>query len=149
MAKAPALSSEQARLAALQNIPLFEGLTDAQLQMFARVAVRRSFPRNKTIVYGGDSSDDQSLFIIIRGSVKVLSRDNEGREVILSFIGEGECIGEMALIDGKPRSADVVAFDNCELLEISREDFTHTLMENPELCLSIMRSLVLRLRHTT
>ena len=149
MAKAPALSSEQARLAALQNIPLFEGLTDAQLQMFARVAVRRSFPRNKTIVYSGDSSDDQSLFVIIRGSVKVLSRDNEGREVILSFIGEGECIGEMALIDGEPRSADVVAFDNCELLEISREDFTHTLMENPELCLSIMRSLVLRLRRAT
>lgn len=149
MAKASALSSEQARLAALQNIPLFEGLTDAQLQMFARVAVRRSVPRNKTIVYGGDSSDAQTLFVIIRGSVKVLSRDSEGREVILSFIGEGECIGEMSLIDGEPRSADVVAIDNCELLEISREDFTHTLMENPELCLNIMKSLVQRLRRAT
>ena len=149
MAKASALSTEQARLTALQKIPLFEGLTDAQLQMFARVAVRRSAPRNKTIVYAGDSSDAQSLFVIVRGSVKVLSRDSEGREVILSFIGEGECIGEMALIDGEPRSADVVAFDNCELLEISREEFTRTLMENPELCLSIMRSLVQRLRRAT
>ena len=149
MAKESALSSERSRLTALQHIPLFEGLTDAQLQMFARVAVKRSVPRNKTIVYGGDSSDAQSLFIIVRGSVKVLSRDSEGREVILSFIGEGECIGEMSLIDGEPRSADVVAFEACELLEISREDFIRTLMENPELCFNIMKSLVQRLRRAT
>ena len=53
---------------------------------------------------------------IVSGSVKVLSRDVEGREVILTFLGEGECFGEMGLIDGAPRSADVVAFDACELL---------------------------------
>ena len=85
------------------------------------MAVTRKFPRHRTIVYAGDKTS--SLFVILRGSVKVLSRDVEGREVILTFLGEGECFGEMGLIDGAPRSADVVAFDACELLEISRVDF--------------------------
>ena len=132
------------RLRSLRGIPLFAGLSDAQLEPLARMAVSRKYSRHRTIVHAGDSTD--SLFVIVRGSVKVLSRDAEGREVILSFLGEGECFGEMGLIDGSPRSADVVAFDPCELLEISRTDFTQALTENPDLCLNIMRSLVTRLR---
>lgn len=132
------------RLRSLRGIPLFAGLSDAQLEPLARMAVSRKYSRHRTIVHAGDSTD--SLFVIVRGSVKVLSRDAEGREVILSFLGEGECFGEMGLIDGSPRSADVVAFDPCELLEISRADFTQALTENPDLCLNIMRSLVMRLR---
>lgn len=131
-------------LASLRSIPLFVGLSGAQLEQLARMAVVRKFPRHRTIVHAGDSTD--SLFVIVRGSVKVLSRDVEGREVILTFLGEGECFGEMGLIDGAPRSADVVAFDACELLEISRADFTRALTENADLCLNIMKSLVMRLR---
>ena len=149
MAKEPDLSSELTRLTALRGIALFAGLPEEQLKMFARLAVKRSFPRHRTIVYAGDSADALSLFVIVRGRVKVLSRDSEGREVILSFIGEGECFGEMALIDGEPRLADVVAIETCELLEISRADFIRALMENAELCFNIMRSLVQRLRRAT
>ncbi len=149
MPRESALSSEMYRLAALRGIPLFAGLPEAQLRTLARMAVKRTFPRHRTIVYCGDGADSQSLFVIVRGSVKVMSRDNEGREVILSFIGEGECFGEMALIDGEPRSADVVTTDACELLEISRDDFIRVLLENPELCFNIMKSLVRRLRRAT
>ena len=131
-------------LASLRGIPLFAGLSGPQLEQLARMAVMRKFPRHRTIVHAGDSTD--SLFVIVRGSVKVLSRDTEGREVILTFLGEGECFGEMGLIDGSPRSADVVAFDACELLEISRTDFARALSENADLCLNIMKSLVMRLR---
>ena len=130
--------------ALLQNIPLFTGLPEAQLNHIARMAALRQEPRNKTIVFAGAGTD--SLFVIVRGSAKVLSRDVDGREVILSMLGAGECFGEMGLIDGAPRSADVVAFDACELLEISRADFIRTLTENSDLCLNIMKSLVLRLR---
>jgi len=128
----------------LKKIPLFAGLTEVHLDQLARMAVFRKVLRHKTIVHVGDSTD--SLFVIVNGSAKVLNRDVEGNEVILTFLGTGECFGEMGLIDGSPRSADVVANENCELLEISKVDFTKALAGNVDLCLNIMKSLVLRLR---
>ena len=128
----------------LQNIPLFTGLPETQLNHIARMAVLRREPRNKTIVFVGAGTD--SLFVIVKGSAKVLNRDSEGREVILSMLGAGECFGEMGLIDDSPRSADVVTNEPCDLLVISKADFTRALSENVDLCLNIMKSLVLRLR---
>ncbi len=128
----------------LQNIPLFAGLPEAQLDHIAKMAVLRQVPRHKTIVFVGAKTD--SLFVIVSGSAKVLNRDAEGREVILSMLEAGECFGEMGLIDDSPRSADVVANEACELLVISKADFTRALSENTELCLNIKKSLVLRLR---
>ena len=128
----------------LQNIPLFAGLPEVQLDHIAKMAVLRQVPRHKMIVFVGAKTD--SLFVIVSGSAKVLNRDAEGREVILSMLEAGECFGEMGLIDDSPRSADVVANEACELLVISKADFTRALSENTELCLNIMKSLVLRLR---
>ena len=131
-------------LSLLQNIPMFAGLSDVQLEQLAKMAIHRKVTRHTTIVRAGDSTD--SLFVIMSGRAKVLNRDTEGREVILTVLGAGECFGEMALIDGSPRSADVIAQENCDLLAITRGDFTRALTENVNLCLNIMKSLVLRLR---
>ena len=128
----------------LQKIPLFAGLSEAQLDQLARMAVRRKVPRHTTIVYVGASTD--ALYVIVEGSAKVLNRDVEGREVILTFLSKGECFGEMGLIDGSPRSADVVSNENCELLMISKVDFMRALADNVDLSLNIMKSLVTRLR---
>jgi CRP/FNR family cyclic AMP-dependent transcriptional regulator len=128
----------------LRNISLFSGLSEAQLDDMGRIAVLRQEPRHKTIVFVGAKTD--ALFLIVRGSVKVLNRDAEGREVILSMLGAGECFGEMGLIDDSPRSADVVTNEPCDLLAISKADFTRALSGNAELCLNIMKNLVLRLR---
>lgn len=133
-----------AGLTLLKKIPLFAGLPEVQLEQIARMAVSRKVVRHTTIVYVGDSTD--SLFVIVSGSAKVLNRDAEGNEVILTLLGSGECFGEMGLIDGSPRSADVVANENCELLVIAKADFTSVLAGNVDLCLNIMKSLVLRLR---
>ena len=138
------LVSRESKLPLLQRIPLFAGLPTAQLEQIARMAVGRKESRHTTIVRAGDRTD--SLFVIVNGSAKVLNRDTEGREVILTILGAGECFGEMGLIDGSPRSADVVANENCELLVIAKTDFTKALAENFDLCLTIMKSLVLRLR---
>jgi len=128
----------------LQNILMFAGLSDAQLEQIARMAVSRKVPRHTTIVRAGEYTD--SLFVIVRGGAKVMNRDAEGNEVILTLLGAGECFGEMGLIDGSPRSADVVASETCELLEIAKSDFTKALAANVDLCLNIMKGLVLRLR---
>jgi len=131
-------------LASLRAVPLFSGVPDEQLELVARVAVRRKFPKHRTVVFAGDKTS--ALYVIVSGSAKVLSRDSEGREVILAFLSQGECFGEMGLIDGEPRSADVVVVDPCELLEISREDLVKAFKQSSDLSLNIMKSLVTRLR---
>lgn len=131
-------------LALLHNIPMFAGVPDAQLEQIGRVAGHRRVPRNTVIVRAGDFTD--SLYVIISGNAKVFNCDAEGREVILTLLGPGECFGEMGLIDGSPRSADVMASEICELLIIAKDDFKQCLAENFELSLNIMKSLVQRLR---
>ena len=131
-------------LVLLQNVPLFSGLPESQVYQIARMAGVRRVPRNTTIVRVGDSTD--ALFVLVSGSAKLLNRDAEGREVILSLLGAGEYFGEMGLIDGSPRSADVVSCEPCELLVIAKSDFAHALSENVDLCLNIMKSLADRLR---
>ena len=137
-------SGVKSGLTLLQNIPMFAGLPDAQLEQIARMSVSRKVARNTTIVYVGDSTD--SLFVLVSGSAKVLNRDAEGNEVILCLLGEGECFGIMGLIDGSPRSLDVVTNEPCELLVIAKVDLMKALADNFDLCLNIMKSLVLRLR---
>lgn len=128
----------------LHSIPMFAGVPDAQLEQIAKVAFHRRVARQTTIVRAGDSTD--SLYVLISGSAKVLNSDEEGREVILTLLGPGEFFGEMGLIDGSPRSADVMATETCELLVITKADFIRCLSENFDLCLNIMKSLVQRLR---
>jgi len=128
----------------LRNVPLFAGLDETQLKVLARVIVRTSFGRNTTIIRAGDPTD--SLYIVINGRLKVLIGDEQGREVILSFLGPGEVFGEMGLLDDSPRSANVVTQESCELLSISKADFKRSLAENFDLSLMVMRGLVKRLR---
>lgn len=128
----------------LRSIPLFAGLPENQVYQIARMAGVRKVPRNTTLVRVGDKTD--ALYVLVSGSAKMLNRDVEGREVILTLLGAGECFGEMSLIDGSPRSADVVSCEPCELLVIAKSDFAHALSENVDLCLNIMKSLADRLR---
>jgi CRP/FNR family cyclic AMP-dependent transcriptional regulator len=131
-------------LTLLHSIPIFAGVPDSQLEQIAKVAFHRRVPRQTTIVRAGDSTD--SLYVLISGGAKVLNSDEEGREVILTLLGPGEFFGEMGLIDGSPRSADVMSTETCELLVITKNDFKRCLAENFDLCLNIMKSLVQRLR---
>jgi CRP/FNR family cyclic AMP-dependent transcriptional regulator len=93
-------------LTLLHSIPIFAGVPDSQLEQIAKVAFHRRVTRQTTIVRAGDSTD--SLYVLISGGAKVLNSDEEGREVILTLLGPGEFFGEMGLIDGSPRSADVM-----------------------------------------
>ncbi|MHB8668619.1 MAG: Crp/Fnr family transcriptional regulator [Burkholderiales bacterium] len=128
----------------LHNVPLFARLDESQLALLARVIVRKSFGRNAKIIGAGDPTD--SLYIVVSGRLKVLMSDEQGREVILSILGPGEFFGEMGLIDDSLRSASVVTLEACELLTMSKTDFKHSLAENFDLSMNVMRGLVQRLR---
>ena len=109
---------------------------------------RRRYPSKSTIIYAGDRSD--SLYYIIKGSVTVLIEDNDGREMIVAYLNDGDFFGEMALFDPEyARSAWVRAKTECEVAEVSYAKFKELSEKHPEFVYAIGNQLARRLRHTT
>ncbi len=131
-------------LVVLRNVPLFSGLDETELERLSRVAARRRAGRGDQVVRAGESAD--ALLILLTGRAKVTNFDEEGREIILAWLGPGEFFGEMGLIDGSPRSASVVAVENCELLSIGKNEFQRCMQDNFQVVLKLMQILVRRLR---
>lgn len=131
-------------LVLLRTIPLFSGVCDPELEQIAGVAAHRKVSRGTVIVRSGDPTD--SLYILINGSARVMNSDEEGREVILSILGPGDFFGEMGLIDGSPRSANVVAVEPCELLILGKHEFERCMQDNFQVAKKLMQILVRRLR---
>ena len=112
--------------------------------LLASVLLRKAYPKKSAVVVAGDPAD--ALHIVISGRLKVIMSDKEGREVILAILDQGDFFGEMGLIDQAPRSATVVTIEPCELLTITRTDFTKCLRKNFDLTMNVIRGLVRRLR---
>jgi len=93
-------------------------------------------------------SEGNALFIIKEGSIKIVLPSKDGDEVILAIFTEGDFLGEMALLDGMPRSADAVALESSEVYVLNRVDFLTFLKENEGAVESILCSLSMRLRST-
>src|SRR5574343_457178 len=128
----------------LRNVQLFSGLDDLELEKLSRVSGRKRVERGVFIVRSGESTD--SLYVLLAGRAKVTNVDEDGRELILAWLGPGEFFGEMGLIDGSPRSANVVAVEPCELLFLSKESFQRCLQDNFQVAQKLMKTLVMRLR---
>ena len=128
----------------LRNVPLFSGLDDLELEKLSKVSGRKRVERGAFIVRSGESTD--SLYFLLVGRAKVTNVDEEGREIILAWLGPGEFFGEMGLIDGSPRSANVVAAEACELLFLSKASFQRCLQDNFQVAQKLMKTLVMRLR---
>ncbi len=128
----------------LQKVPLFSQLSAADLQRVVEVARDRAYPKNSVILFEDDPGD--ALYVVAKGQVKVVLIGEDGREVILSVLGEGEFFGEMALIDDEPRSAHVIAMEDSTLYVLRREDFQGILEHSPGIGLALLRELSRRLR---
>jgi CRP/FNR family transcriptional regulator, cyclic AMP receptor protein len=118
------------------------------LDFFLSQCHRRRYPARSTIIYAGDKSD--SLFFIIKGSVTVIIEDNEGREMIMAYLNEGDFFGEMGLFDEfSPRSAWIKAKSECEVAEISYTKFREISLQDPRIMYFIGEQMATRLRKTT
>ena len=123
----------------LKNIPLFEGVPDADLRALAERTVTRSYPKQAIIVTEGDESD--SLYLILSGRVKVYLADEHGKELILAIKGAGQYFGEMVL-DEQPRSASVITLEPAQFAVLSRADFRAFLLRHPEVALALIQNLI-------
>ncbi|MCG6871501.1 MAG: Crp/Fnr family transcriptional regulator [Gammaproteobacteria bacterium] len=131
----------------LADVPLFEGLASTELASIARHAVSREVVRNAVLLREGERPS--SLYIVQTGMVRVLVSDEQGRELVLSELGPRAIFGELALIDGEPRSATVVAMEPTLLTVLSRNAFTVCLGEQPEIAIQLLRHLSRRMRELT
>jgi CRP/FNR family transcriptional regulator, cyclic AMP receptor protein len=131
----------------LKGVDLFSALDDAQLNVISEMVIEKHF-RKGEIILREDDDTTQSLFIIAKGEVKVLLTAEGGREAILATLKEGEFFGEMALLDGEPRSATVRAVEDSHLLTLRREDFLTNVRKQPDLALTLLAEMSLRLRRS-
>ncbi len=130
---------------ALKTFPLFHGLSDEVLGAVARVAMMRRYPRGQSVVRAGDRTD--YVYFVLTGSLKVVVSDEDGREVILSILGQSEVFGEMGIFGEQPRSASVVAVMPSDLVMIAKQDFRQIMQDNFDVAWRIMSSLAERLRN--
>lgn len=128
----------------LKSVPLFSRLGEASVDAILRLTRRRRFKKDDVIFHEKEVGD--SLFVILHGRVKIAIFGDDGKEVTLSVLSEGDFFGEMALLDQEPRSATVIAEEECELLSLQRDDFTRALEQDPGMGTSLIQVLASRLR---
>lgn len=130
---------------ALKTFPLFQGLSEDVLTSVARVAMMRRVPRSQAVVCAGDRPD--YVYFVLTGNLKVVISDEDGREVILSMLGQGDLFGEMGMFEEQPRSASVVAVMPADLILIAKNDFRTIMSDNFDIAWRIMSNLADRLRN--
>ncbi len=128
----------------IRSIPIFSVLEETALSKIVDIGLKRKYTKNSIVFL--EEETGAILFIISTGKVKVVRTDDDGKEVILSILGPGDFFGEMALLDGLPRSATVVALDESELFIINRREFLNLIESSPQVAISLLRELTRRLR---
>jgi CRP/FNR family transcriptional regulator/CRP/FNR family cyclic AMP-dependent transcriptional regulator len=123
----------------LGGVPLFASLSEEALRAVEAVCRRRVFKRGETLFYEEDPGN--ALYIVQTGQVKIVRLAPDGEERILHLEGPGECLGELSLIDGAPRSAKAVALDRVEALVLYREEFLALVDRHPAVARAVMSGL--------
>ncbi len=129
----------------LKYVPIFSELDDSILSRIEELGVTRNYKKDMMIM-DENNGNVSGLFIITKGSVKVTRNDTEGREIILTILGEYEYFGEMSLLDGENPSANVTAMEDSELFFIGREQFMQLIEYNPKITYALLEGLIRRLR---
>jgi CRP/FNR family cyclic AMP-dependent transcriptional regulator len=130
----------------LKQIDMFASLTDEDAQELMSLTKRRSFRSGEVIFHRDDPG--QVLYLIKEGKVKICLISPDGQEISLVVFGKGEYFGELALLDGRPRSADAIALEKVECYSLQRSDFHNAIMKNPRIAIRVLEVLCKRLRDT-
>ena len=128
----------------LQSVALFWDLSEEELGYISQKMIARHYKSGNYIFL--EDSEGEQCFFVVQGSVKVTRLSKDGREVILAMLNEGEFFGELALLDGESRSANVIALEETEVLTLNREDFLVVLHDYPQIAIQLLKEMAHRLR---
>jgi len=128
----------------LQRIPVFAGLEQAELASLRTVMSERKVQKSSFILYADDPGP--SLMFIVQGRAKVNISSNDGKEIVLATLGDGDFFGEISVLTGEERSANVVAVTDCEILILNKDEFDRHIQNYRGLAINMLRELAHRLR---
>lgn len=139
------MTSESDRLARiLAANPFFAGLDAEAIRAIALLCLRRSLSAQEVLFQKNDPAD--ALYAVRRGEIRICTGTAEGRELTLNLLGPGDVFGEVALLDGRPRTADAVAAEPSELLLVRRRDLLDLMTRQPAIALAFIELLCRRVR---
>src|SRR5258706_8164704 len=133
-------------LEALRSVPLFASLDDTAAGRLRSLLLVHTVKSGDAIFRTGDSGD--SLCLIESGRVRISMTDELDKQIILAELAEGDFFGEIALIDGQPRTADATATEDARVAVLSREDFLSFVHSNPDVAMEMISAVSHRLRRT-
>jgi CRP/FNR family cyclic AMP-dependent transcriptional regulator len=130
----------------LRSVPLFAGLDDDAARELRDLLKIREVPGETPLFGLGDSGD--AMYLIDSGRVRISVHDSFGHSVTLAELGGGDFFGEMAILDGKARSADATVIEDARLAILARKDFIAFVRRNPDVALKMLSAITNRLRDT-
>jgi CRP/FNR family cyclic AMP-dependent transcriptional regulator len=131
-------------LSVLRTIPLFQSLGEGQLALVGAALHRRTFATGVNVLTVEQPGD--VVYIVVSGTLKIHVEQSGGRDVILAFLGAGDTLGEMSVIDQVGRSANATTTETSTLLWLTRASFEEFLQTMPEFSANVLHLLVRRLR---
>ncbi len=128
----------------LARVPIFSGLSDAELSFLAQRTVARRFAAGESVF--GEGEPCAGLYVVESGHVRIFKSSAGGREHVLAIEGPGSSVAELPVFDGGNYPASVSAIDDTTLLFVSKQDFQALCLEHPQVALKVLRVVGARLR---
>src|ERR671918_1080082 len=138
--------ASQMTLEALRSVPLFASLDDDAARDLRNLLSEKTVPQNTRLFSQGDKGD--AMYLIESGRVRISIRDDDKQELTLAELAQGDFFGEMAIIDGRQRSADAQVIEDAKFAILSRDAFLSFVRTNPDVALEMLSALTDRLRRT-
>ena len=133
-------------LEALRSVPLFASLDDDAARELRDLLEVKLVEKETELFHHGDEGN--AMYLIETGQVRIHLEDSAGQQVTLMELAGGDFFGEMAILDGKPRSADASIIEDARLAILARDDFLSFVRRNPDVALKMLSAITHRLRHT-
>lgn len=131
----------------LEKVNLFRSVPPEYLLELEKLSVSRRYAKNTVLVTEGDESTH--LYIIHKGTASAFLTNEDGRQVTLNYMHDGEYFGELSLLDGQPRSASVITLTDCEMMLLPRVHVLELMRKHPEFTMQLMIELTRRVRDLT
>jgi CRP/FNR family transcriptional regulator, cyclic AMP receptor protein len=131
----------------LARVWIFQGLSEEELAHLSGLAERRVYKPRETIVEKGAPANE--FFVLLRGRAKVGTPGADGSHAAVNVMGPGEVFGEIAILDGQPRSATVTTLEECEMAVVDKAAFNNLLSASPSMAVKLLNVLARRVRELT
>ena len=128
----------------LRQVDLFKELDDIKLWWIAQKTEAKFYSKGELVIEEGTLAD--GIFFVVDGHVKVCRTNREGRQIIIQILSEGEFFGEISLLDGESRSADIIAVNDVQILYLPKSTFMELLNNYPTISINLLTELATRMR---